>query len=181
MTASINQKSTKHEWIKYLKELYFDTSLEEKCQEAQVWIQFLDPEITSEYSPVQIRKGIITTWNIWSRYFFSSYPDFYLYLKKRHYFRGAIKFFRLITTERNTSLNSLQALNRQIPIGHLFIALSQLITATIDILEDRKQELIWIKHFLRRDRISRKIVLNIIRRAHPSSFLFQGRIHPSAE
>jgi len=181
MASGINQKSTKQEWIKYLKNLYFDTALEEKCQEAQCWIQFLDPEIPSSYSPVQIRRGIILSWNNWSKKFFSVYPDFYLYLKRRHFFKGAIKFFNLINKEKEISLIRLQAINKKLPIGHLFIALAQLITATIDILEDRQHELLWIKHFFNKNKLSRRVVLNIVRRAHPNSSVFQGRIHPSSE
>jgi len=181
MTSSINQKSTKHEWIKYLKELYFDTILEERCQEVQCWVQFLDPDIPSDYSPIQLRREIISSWNRWSREFFSSFPDFYLYLKRRHYFRGAINFFHLINKEKDISLSRLQEIDKRFPIGRLFCAIANLVTATIDILEDRQHEIIWIKHFFRRDTVSRRIVLNIIKRAHPSSFIFKGRLHPSTE
>jgi len=181
MSLSINQKSPKHDWLKYLKEIYFDSSLEEKCLEAQCWIQYLDPEIPSAFSPGQIRSGVIKSWNKWSKEFHSRYPDFYRYLNKRGYFRGTLKFFRLINKDKHISLSHLQAIDKKLPIGKLFIALAHLITATIDILEDREHELLWIKHFFRKDKISRRIVLNIIRRAHPNSSLFRGRIHPSSE
>jgi len=185
MSSSPNLRNhtyySKKFWIESLNNFYWwDKNIETIQSSLENWVQEINHN-THRYSPNFIRHKLITDWNLWVNLFKSSHFKIFEYLRKRGILRIGINFLHQINHLKKASFSKFASINKKFRISQFFISLDQFIRATIDILEQRNEELSWIRPFFNQQPLFKKITLNIIRRSDTQSFIFNGRIHPSSE
>jgi len=172
---------SKQFWLDLLHNYVCDQDTSSIDQQISLWTQ----DITDPLNPPPPRvilRNLLHFWNSWIQQFKATHPILFEYLRKRNIFVPGTSFLTNIN-KKGKSINHQQLLFycNYFQFESFFIKLNQLIYATIDILEDKKEQLIWIKHFFKRNPHFRKLSLNLIRRIDPNSFIFCNRIHPATE
>jgi len=176
------QNFRKDHWLDILRTYYQDSNLSSDEDQITLWIQDITDPITTSQSPRVIARNLIYFWNQWIRNFRSNHSVIFDYFCKRKVFTFGASFLHNIN-KRQEKINrkNLLHLCKYFSFDTFFIKLDQVFSAAIDILEDKQERIIWIRHFFTRNSNYRKLILNLVKRIDPESFIFRGRIHPSSE
>jgi len=181
MNPHLQNNFSKQFWLDILKNYIQDQDTKSIELQLLLWTQNItNQEKTS--SPKTILRNLLRFWNSWIQQFKAIHPILFEYLRKRNIFVPGTSFLTNINNNAKTiNHRKLLFYYNYFDFEHFFIKLDQIIYATTDILENKDEQLIWIKHFFTRNPSFRKLILNLIKRIDPSSFIFRGRIHPATE
>jgi len=179
---SQDHKFRKKYWIDILQSYYQDRNLSSDEDQITLWTQDVTDPITTSQSPRIIARNLIHFWNQWIQNFRSNHPVIFEYFSGRKVFTPGSSFLHNINIRKEKiDRSNLLHLCRHFSFDTFFIKLDQIISAIIDILDDKQERIIWIRHFFTQNPFYRKLILTLVKRIDPNSFIFRGRIHPSTE